>query len=107
MDRVQKTLTYNASETVKQFTINENGHMTDVAVVMPNFTNAITGTLTIEDEAGVVLYTKATIAENATTVVNSLSVPVDHGYVAKLTLSGAAGGTGGDVSIKLWVNYKL
>jgi len=102
--RIAGTGAFGAADTTKTFSIYVNGHMSDVAVVMPNFTNAPTATLTIEDEAGVVLYTKAAIANNATTIVNSLSVPVDTNYVGRLVLSGAPGGTGGTVSAKLWVD---
>jgi len=107
MERIAGSVTYGAAETTKTFAIYANGHMTDLAVVTPNFTNAPTATLTIEDEAGVVLYTKATIANNATTIVNSLSVPVDTKYVGKLVLSGAPGGTGGTVTAKIWVDTGL
>jgi hypothetical protein len=99
-------MVFDAVETVKTFKIQENGSMTDLAVVMPNFTNAITGTLTIEDEDGVVLYTKAAIARNATTIVNTLSVPVDRNYIGRLTLSGAGGAGGGTVSAKIWVDTR-
>lgn len=102
--RVKGALVYDASATVKTFVISENGHMTDLAVVTPNFTNAPTAILTVEDEDGVVLYTKTAIANNATTIVNSLAVPVSRGYIARLTLSGAAGGTGGTANAKLWVD---
>ena len=102
--RIPGSAVFGAADTTKTFPIYVNGRMTDVSVAMPNFTNAITGTLTIEDEAGVVLYTKAAIAKNATTIVNSLGVPVDTNYVGRLVLSGAPGGTGGTVSVKLWVN---
>ena len=104
IERIAGSMVFNDLETEKTFSIYNNGHMTDVAVVMPNFDNPVTGTLTIEDEDGVVLYTKANIAENATTIVNSLSVPVDTNYVGRLVLSGAAGGTGGTVSAKIWVD---
>ncbi len=104
ISRVKGKLVYDATTTVLTFKIPENGHMTDLAVVTPNFTNAPTGILTIEDESGIVLYAKTAIANNATTIVNSLTVPVDRGYIARLTLSGAAGGTGGTVNAKLWVD---
>ena len=102
--RIPGTAVFGAADTNKTFSIYVNGRMTDFSVVMPNFTNALTATLTIEDEAGVVLYTKTAIAKNATTTVSSLRVPVDTNYVGRLVLSGAPGGTGGTVSAKLWVD---
>jgi len=102
--RMAGSVVFGAADTTKTFPIYVNGKLTDVSLAMPNFTNALTATLTIEDEAGVVLYTKVAIAKNATTTVSSLVVPVDTNYVGRLVLSGAPGGTGGTVSVKLWVN---
>lgn len=108
MQRIQRIksgdMAFGAAETEKTFRITENGHMTDFAFVIPNFTNVVTGVFTVLDEDSVVLYTSAAMNKNATTVVNSLAVPTDRNYTGKLTLSGAPGGTGGTVTAKCWID---
>lgn|SRR5574337_675453 len=104
MLRIKGSTTFDAVVADKTFGIYVNGYVTDFAVVVPNFTNVITATLTIEDEDGIVLYTKSAIAKNATTVQNGIFVPVGKNYIGRIVLSGAAGGTGGTVTVKLYTD---
>lgn len=81
------------------------GYITDLIVVLPNFTNVITGTLTIEDDEANTLWTDpgAPRAKNAAYVVSGIRVPVDDGFNFKMTLSGAAGGSGGTAKAKVFL----
>jgi hypothetical protein len=95
MVRVKNTFTYATGDTAKTQTISENGFIRSIVYVLPNFTTAATGVLTIKDTDGNTLYTSAAINDNnlsAPQLVSSLVIPVDYGYTATLTLNDVAGG---------------
>jgi hypothetical protein len=106
MTRVKPMFTYDASSTTHTETIMENGFVEMVNVVMPNFTNAITSTVTVADTDGYTVWSKASNANNHTTLygngpdaVDMGVFPIDYGYTVTVLLSGAAGGSGGTVSV--------
>jgi hypothetical protein len=85
-------------------TIQNNGYVTNLVFSVPNFTNGITGTLTVLDDLGSVIYDSTAKAKNASYVVASLSIPVDYKFTAKVTLSGVAGGDGGTATVRLFTD---
>lgn len=103
MTRSKHTFTYDATTTTATAnTVNESAFVRSIAVVVPNFTNAITVTLSIKDKDGYEVISKAAIAKNATTVFLKEEVPVYYDSTLTITLSGAAGGTGGTVAVVLY-----
>jgi len=83
--------------------IDNEGFVSDIIFVVPNFTNVVTATLTIHDEDGNELYNSTAKAKNAIYVITGIRVPVTFGFSAKVTLSGVAGGAGGTVSARLFI----
>lgn len=97
----QISLAFGDSDTTKSYTIPTlyAGRRTlDFKIKNPDFTNAVTATFDIIDEAGDTIYSVSGLAENA---VHFLMVdrPVRIGTQLKVTLSGAPGGSGGIVTI--------
>lgn len=76
---------------------NTNGVCLQAIVQMPDFTNSVTGTLSIINGDGVTLLSTSGIPKNATTVI-SCNVPLtdQETYTIQLALSGDPGGSGGD-----------
>jgi hypothetical protein len=105
MQRITASFVFAATGTTATATIHENGYLTDYILVAPNFTNSVTSTLSIADDSTspVTIWTGDAKNENATSVVNSLSVPVDRGFTITCTISGVAGGTGGTVTTHLFI----
>jgi len=96
----RKGLAFTATSLTNSYTLQCNGQMNMALIEMPNFTNAITATLTISDENGVVIMNKASIAENANTMLDAtddFDKAMAGTYTVLITLSGVAGGTGGTV----------
>ena len=103
MTPIKSSFVFAATGTTKSATLHENGIIIGYTMVTPNFTNPSTSTLTILDEDSVTIYTGAAHNENGTYVVDSLLIPCDKNYTATITLSGVAGGAGGTVTLKLFV----
>lgn len=109
MTRTKNTFAFTATSTTATQTVNENGFVKMLIVDCDNLTNAVTLTVDIKDGDGYVVYTKASIAENAITRVDELTtpalgeVPIDYKYTITVTLSGAAGGSGGNVDVMLYI----
>jgi hypothetical protein len=104
MQKVKNTFTWASGETdaiVK--TIHERGVVKVYYGVFTNATNPITFTVTVKDEDGVQLYTKADFAENATELVASLNIPVDKGFTITVTPSGDPGASGVIGTVVLFV----
>ena len=104
------TFTFDAATTTLTQEIQENGWARVIKVDVPNFTNAITATLTITDRNNYPVYTSTALAKNAVAAIGSLitaadpgAVPVDYRYTLNITLSGAAGGTGGTVKVMMYL----
>jgi hypothetical protein len=80
------------------------GVITRYILEVPNYTNDVTTTLSIIDANSVTIFAGAAHAKNA-----NYSIPVDvevdgsQTYTLRLTLSGAAGGTGGTAYITLYL----
>jgi ABC-type uncharacterized transport system permease subunit len=101
---------FDATATVITHEVQENGWLQLFKVDLPNFSNSITAVLTIVDRNGYTLYTSGSLTKNqVTTVGDSITaaelgaIPVDYRYTFILTLSGAAGGTGGSAKVALYI----
>lgn len=109
-DTGELNFTFDATETVKSVKLSNNGFIKFLVFDLPNFTNAITGVVTILDKDGYTLYTSGSLAENAIATAGASigaavtgGIPVDYNYTMILTLSGAAGGTGGTAVVKAYI----
>lgn len=101
------TLSYIATDTVKNFTVHQNGYLTDFHLTIPNFATAVSLVVTIKDKAGRTWYTSAAINDNQAIVTHPTNkIPVDIDAVVTVTLNAAAGVGGGDVVMVLAVEVK-
>lgn len=91
MVRTKNRLQIAVAATNGSFLVSENGMIRAIVYVLPNYTTAVSGVLTLKDTEGDTIYTSGTINENATTLVSSLAVPVDYGYTATFTLNDVSG----------------
>ncbi len=71
---------------------------------VPNFTNGITITVTVEDQDAQELYNSGAKAKNAKYAINlaSTPIPLNGAVTVKLTASGDPGANGGDVKFTPW-----
>ena len=101
----KQTLAFDEDDTVKTFTMNVRGLLHTIVMKVANFTNVVTATLTIANSNSDDIYDSTAKAKNATYVLNELldKVPLVGDHTVTVTLSGAAGGTGGDVEVTLYV----
>jgi hypothetical protein len=99
-------LTFGATGTTNTAKLYENGYVTAYVMTVANFTNVVTATLSIQDDDGDTIYTGSAHAKGATHLVASLNIPVDRNYTATITLSGDAGGSGGNVVLKLFTEFR-
>jgi hypothetical protein len=103
--RVKKTFPFGATGTVLTEILNLLGLCEHIHFRVPNFTNAITAQLTLEDEDGYQYYDSTAKAKNANYDLGPLSPNriLAGKTTAKVTLSGVAGGTGGVVIAVFWL----
>lgn len=82
-----------------------NGFLAMVIVTMPNFTNTVTGTLSVLNGDGKTIYSSTGIPKGAVTVL-STTVPITHQekYTMQLALDGDPGGSGGVATIDYYMN---
>lgn len=94
------TLSFGAAETTKTWAFSYfNGYMVSMIVVVPNWTNTVTCTLSIVNGESRAVYTSAALAQNASYYIYpSFPVAVET-YTLTATLSGVPGGSGGNVII--------
>jgi hypothetical protein len=102
------TLKFAATGTDLTGDIFNNGIINSIILVVPNFTNAITlSQIDIYDEDGDVIYTNSTgWTKNASHLLSGLSIPSAEGFSIKATISGAAGGSGGNLVIKTYTESR-
>lgn len=107
MARVETILPFTATSTVASKSSDDNGWIKKMLIDVPNFTNAVTATITITDPDGYTVFTSTAMAKGAVTAVGDLitaaevgDVPIGfHPWMITCTLSGAPGGTGGSVKL--------
>lgn len=83
----------------------ENGWMKQFMFKANNSTNAITYTIEVidPDDTATSLYSKASLAENASTLTTGLTVPIEKDFQIKVTPSGDPGVSGGIVDIIMYL----
>jgi hypothetical protein len=82
---------FGASDTTKTVSIPKTGgglFSKVIKIKIPDIA-AVTGTLVVKDNEGDQLYSKASIAENAVTIDDTKTVPIDPDGTVVFTLSGA------------------
>lgn len=105
MTRIKNIIAFAATGTTQTQKVQENGFCHTLIIVVDNFTNNVTATITISDVDGYVLWTSSALSRNTTTRIDDTStpalgsIPIDYDYQIGVTLSGAAGGTGGNVTV--------
>ena len=120
-DRMGYVFVFGAADTTKTLKICNNGEVKAVAVGTPNFSSPVTSGVTITDPLApfggvysVTLFTSAQIANNTSaslvagediTIGEKGSILVDKDYNLTVTLSGAPGGTGGNVLVVLYFKH--
>ena len=95
-------------------TLKINGTIKAIEVVVSNATNGITVTVALSTSDSAAAYSKASIAENASTWLDAVShkgtpdadfnpIPINDTVTATITPSGDPGTSGVTVDVKLWV----
>lgn len=109
MQKVTLDFTVDATTTVYNQRFNENGFAKMLIVNAGSLTNAVTITVDVKDAAGYVVWSKSAVAKDAITRFDYASTPVFYDVPMQLdgsvslTLSGAAGGTGGSATVVIYV----
>jgi len=101
---VRTAIVIGAAETVGDFTLAWRGFFTNFLCELPNYTNAITGALSVlnAEATPVEVWAAAGMAKNAQTnlIVDPWTAcPINGLYTIRLTLSGVPGGAGGTAYI--------
>ena len=120
-DRMGYVFVFDGTTTSVTMPICNNGEVKAVAVGTPTFTNNVTSQVTIVDPLpqfggtySVTLYTSAQVARTSAaalvagediTAADKGAILVDKNYTMTVTLSGAAGGTGGNVLVVLYFKH--
>ncbi len=96
-DSAKSELAFGATDTVKIFSLTGyNGVIHELDRDIPNFTNAVTATVTLTRSNGVESYILAGLAKNTKHVIMMDRAIVGSETIA-VTLSGAPGGAGGQI----------
>jgi len=100
-----RAMTIASGATTNSFTLRATATVHSLSVKLPNYTAAVTGTLSITDANSYEVYSKASIAKNGTTHVYNLDdvIALDGVYTVLLTLSGDPTGTGGTAYVVFWL----
>ena len=100
----QITLTVAADGTSDSDTLNPiNGRVTNMVLVIPDWTNTVTATLTITDADSADIFTEASLAQDSTHIFDQLwdKIPISGAYTVTVTLSGVPGAGGGDCTFSM------
>jgi len=95
-------LTFGATDTQKSFTLQANGVTHLIVLEIPNWTNTVNTTLTIENEDGIEIYNSGAKAQNQS-VKLAVQRPLHGVNTVKVSLDGQPGGTGGTVHVTMYV----
>lgn len=91
-----------AGATVGSFTLLMSALTHTIVLILPNWTNAVTATISIENSDGDEIYSNSGLAENQTHVI-VVEKPLVGLNTVKITLSGVPGGAGGDTETTLYL----
>ncbi len=98
------TLSFGAAEIVKSVILTDVlGTLQEVDMLVPNWTNVVNATLTVERANGCVPFTGVARARNAS-YVELPNRCIGKGDILKITLSGVPGGAGGDLILHPFLN---
>jgi hypothetical protein len=101
----EQTLSFDADDLTKTFTITANALTHTIIVDTDDFTNASNTVITITNSDSRVIYTSGNCAENATTIL-STETPIVGTNTVTATVSGVLGGTGGDVRVVIYLQAR-
>jgi len=99
---VPQTVSIAADGTVGSFTIRAYALTHTIILKLPNWSEAVTATISIENSNGDEIYSNDSLAKNTTHVISAVKPLVETNTV-KITLSGVPGGTGGDTTTTLYL----
>ncbi len=102
--RNKTSLVFGASDTTKSLTLVAEGLMKHLHLRLPNFTNAVTATVTIDDVDSYTIYTSGANARNGNYNLDRQGEWIDlllgqEPVTITVTLSGVPGGSGGTVVV--------
>ncbi len=98
---------YGAADTTGSISLFTSSLFDMAIVTLPDFTNAVTGALSLVNRYSVTVFSLGSISKNQTTLVSPKigsdlwNIPFTEGACV-LTLSGAPGGTGGEAFVTLY-----
>lgn len=107
--RAVVTSVFGAADTVKTFTVETSALLLGLKPNIPNWTNIVTLTIALTEADGATLFSEAAIVRDTKAhivpVYDSVNwaIPLDGIITVTLTLSGAPGGTGGNVVTTLYL----
>lgn len=107
--RAVNTQAFGAGDTVKSFTLETSALLLGLKPNVPNWTNAVTLTIALTEADGATLFSEAGIARNTKAHIVPLydainwAIPLDGIITVTLTLSGAPGGSGGNLITTLYL----
>ena len=90
-----KTLVFGASDTVKSLSFNGNCFLNMLKIIIPNWADPVTLTLTITDSDGDVIYTSEALAANTNNIISGLleTIPLWGECTFTFTLSAVPNST--------------
>lgn len=98
------SLVFGAADTIKSQELTDVlGTLQEVDMLVPNWTNAVNATLTVERANGCIAFTGTARAKNAS-YVELPNRCIGRGDILKITLSGVPGGTGGTLVLHPFLN---
>lgn len=110
MTKAAASIVFGATGTTGTYKITEcNGFIKNLIIKVPDYTNTITTTVQILDDDGEVLYDSGAKAQNTDYPLGGIgaaelgAIPVSYNYTVSVVLSGVAGGTGGTVQVKMYI----
>jgi hypothetical protein len=107
MDRRKNVFSFGATGTVLTQTLQNTGWIEMIIIDIANFSNVVTATVTINDPDGYEVYNSTALAKNTVTkqgdsfgAADVGAIPIHYDdFTMTVTISGVAGGTGGDVKV--------
>lgn len=105
----RQTLSFGSGDTTKSFTIETSALHHLIVVDVADFTAVVTATIAIANSYGDTLFSQASIAKGAVTIVapkvgvDLWPIPACGTQTITVTLSGAPTGAGGDVKITVYL----